>query len=156
MTGQFRSSVWDPVLIVSQILTVQSLFYVSLGFWVYIIDFILGSTKSLDQFFSYEATLFKEFQGRFLMGAYMFNALTGGLGLWYVVQRTKLCWDFAITSHLIHLVACWAFNGGFPSTLSWWLITVISVIVTTVLGEFLCMRSEMKAIPLSVGPKVDL
>lgn len=26
----------------------------------------------------------------------------------------------------------------------------------TVLGEFLCMRSEIKAIPVGLGPKVDL
>lgn len=90
------------------------------------------------------------------MVAYLLNALTSAGGLWYVVQRTKLCWDFAATAHLAHLVVCWAYNGLFPHSLVWWLSCCISVIIMTVLGEFLCMRSELRAIPLSVGPKADL
>ncbi|KAK2148319.1 hypothetical protein LSH36_502g00031 [Paralvinella palmiformis] len=163
MAGQFRSSVWDPVLIIAQILTMQSVFYVSLGAWVCILDVLLGTNRSLEQLFGYEfmihnlqATQLTDVQGRFLMVAYFCNALTGSAGLWFVVQRTKLCWDFSVTAHLVHLVICWIFNGWFPSMLSWWLITVISVIMMTVLGEFLCMRTEMKAIPLGVGPRTDL
>lgn len=156
MAGQFRSSVWDPVLIIAQIMTMQSIFYVGLGAWVCVLDILLGTNRSLEQLFGYEATQFTDVQGRFLMVAYLCNALTGSVGLWFVVQRTKLCWDFSVTAHLVHLVICWIFNGWFPNTLSWWLITVISVIMMTVLGEFLCMRTEMKAIPIGVGPRADL
>lgn len=31
MAGQFRYTVWDPVMIISQIVTLQSVFYVCLG-----------------------------------------------------------------------------------------------------------------------------
>lgn len=155
MAGHFRSSVWDPVLIVSQILTMQSLFYLCLGVWIFLVDFICGSPRSLDQLFSYKVLQVKEFQGRLIIVAYVLNALTGATGLWYIVKRTKQCLDFAATVHLCHFVACWIFNGLLPS-LSWWLINIISLIITTVLGEFLCMRTELKAIPLSMGPRTDL
>lgn len=78
------------------------------------------------------------------------------IGLWYVVKRTKQCLDFTCTVHGFHLVACWAYNGYFPNTLTWWLVNVISVIIMTVFGEFLCLKTEMKAIPLAMGPRADV
>jgi len=157
--GGFRSSVWDPWLLISQIFTIQSVFYLTFGSWVAIMDYIGGSNNSLDQLFGYDALQVKKFHGRLIMIAYVLNALTGALGLWYVVKRTKPCLDFAATVHFFHLLACWIYNSHFPTSLSWWLSNVISIIIMTVLGEFLCMRTEMQAIPLGGalrGPKADL
>ena len=56
MAGQFRSSQWDPVLIIAQIITMQCLFYVGLGTCVALIDFILGYGRSLSQLFLYQVT----------------------------------------------------------------------------------------------------
>jgi hypothetical protein len=119
-------------------------------------DFIVGSERSLEQLFGYQVLQFKALHGRLLLGAFVLNALTGAIGLWYVVKRTKQCLDFTATVHFFHLLACWVFNGWFPNTLSWWLVNVVCTIIMTVLGEFLCMRTELKAIPLSMGPRVDL
>ena len=46
-------------------------------------------------------------------------------------------------------------NGRLSSSVTWWFLLLVSTVFTTVLAEFLCMKSEMKAIPLS-GVKVDL
>ncbi|ELU07526.1 hypothetical protein CAPTEDRAFT_92364, partial [Capitella teleta] len=113
MAGQFRSSVWDPILIIAQIVTIQCVFYLSLGFWISIVDFIAGNYCSLEQFFSFEVLQFKDLQGKLLMIAYILNALTSAGGLWYVVQRTKQCWDFAATAHVSHFIACWLYNARF-------------------------------------------
>ena len=56
MPGQFRSYVWDPVLIIGQILSMQSAFYLGLGLWIVVVDYILASHRSLDQVFSYEVS----------------------------------------------------------------------------------------------------
>lgn len=77
-------------------------------------------------------------------------------GLWFLIQRTKQCLDFSCTAHLIHLFACWFYNGHFPSSISWWLLHIACLAIMCICGEFLCMRSELKAIPLSLGPKADL
>jgi len=157
--GGFRSSVWDPCLIISQIVAVQSVFYLTLGSWIATMDYIGGWNNTLDKVFGYESLQVKQFHGRLVMIAFVLNALTGALGLWYVVKRTKLCLDFAVTVHFFHLIACWMYNSHFPTSMSWWLSNVISIIIMTVLGEFLCMRTEMKAIPLGGalrGPKADL
>lgn len=86
----------------------------------------------------------------------IFKSFFRSLALWYFVQRTKLCLDFTVTAHLIHLILCWSYSGSFPSTLSWWLLSIIDVTIMCVCGEFLCMRTEMKSIPLSMGAKADL
>ena len=64
--------------------------------------------------------------GKLLIAAFICNSLTCSLGLWYIVQRTKLCLDFSCTvsvSHnqtwlLIEIVfrfifsICWFVYGG--------------------------------------------
>lgn len=156
MAGQFRSSQWDPVLIIAQIITMQCLFYVGLGTCVAVIDFILGYNRSLSQLFLYQTLNLRDTQGKLLMLASVLNSFIGGVGLWYVVQRTRQCWDFATTMYVIHTCLCIVVNGSLASTASWWLTTVIAAIITTVLAESLCMRTEMKLIPLNVPSKVDL
>lgn len=78
------------------------------------------------------------------------------VGLWFIVQRTKQCLDFSSTAHLIHLIVCWYYNGHFPSAFSWWLLNLACLTIMCVSGEFLCMRTELQAIPLNMGPKADL
>ncbi|XP_015908231.1 protein SYS1 homolog [Parasteatoda tepidariorum] len=156
MRGHFRYSVWDPLLILCQIVTIQALFYVSLGVWIFLMDVISGHSQSLEQIFLYKAISVKDLHGRCLVGSFLLNSLSCSLALWHFVQRTKLCLDFTVTTHLIHLLFCWCYSSTFPSTFSWWLLNIICVTVMCVCGEFLCMRTEMKAIPLSMGAKADL
>lgn len=54
MAGQFRSYVWDPLLIVSQIVLMQMVYYGSLGLWLALVDGLVRSSPSLDQMFDAE------------------------------------------------------------------------------------------------------
>ncbi|KAG8188885.1 hypothetical protein JTE90_014945 [Oedothorax gibbosus] len=156
MRGHFRYTVWDPLLIISQIVTIQAIFYVSLGVWIFLTDIISGHGQSLDQIFLHKIISVKDLQGRCLAGSFILNSLCCSLSLWYFVQRTKLCLDYSVTTHVLHLLGCWAYSGHFPSSLTWWLLNVVCVTITCVCGEFLCMRTEMRAIPLSMSAKADL
>ena len=53
-SGSFRYTVWDPFMIIAQMATLQSLYYVSLGVWIFIFDTMQGSPRSLDQIFKYQ------------------------------------------------------------------------------------------------------
>ncbi|XP_002742438.1 protein SYS1 homolog isoform X2 [Saccoglossus kowalevskii] len=156
MSGSFRTNIWDPGLIIAQMLALQSIYYFFLGLWLVLVDCISQASRSVDQMFSYEDLEFKSFNGKLIMIAFVLNSLTGAGGLWLLISRTRQCLDFAATVHLYHLIVCWIYNGSFPMTLSWWLVNVACLALMTVLGEFLCMRSEMTAIPVSVGAKSDL
>ncbi|XP_036178515.1 protein SYS1 homolog isoform X2 [Myotis myotis] len=76
MAGQFRSYVWDPVLIVSQIVLMQNVYYGSLGLWLALVDWLLRGSPSLDQMFNAEILGFSTPSGRLSMMSFILNALT--------------------------------------------------------------------------------
>ena len=49
--GQFKSYTWDPFLIISQIIAVQAIFYISLGMLLYGLNFAVDRHISLSQIF---------------------------------------------------------------------------------------------------------
>ncbi|XP_044745494.1 protein SYS1 homolog [Coccinella septempunctata] len=156
LTGSFRFTQWDPWLIISQIITIQCVLYFTLGLWLAVLGSMVGDTRTLDHIFQYHELQVRDAGGRMVIFSFILNALVGAGLLWYVVERTKLCMDFSSTWHFIHLVICWFYNGTFPTSISWWLLNIVCATIMCVCGEFLCLRSELKAIPLSLGPKTDL
>ncbi|XP_063153213.1 protein SYS1 homolog [Candoia aspera] len=153
MAPQFRSYVWDPALILSQILLMQAIYYSSLGLWLALVDSLVQSNPSLDQIFSYEVLGFATSPGRLSTMAFILNALTCAIGLLYFIRRGKQCLDFTATVHFFHLLGCWIYNGYFPIALTWWLVHTVCTALMAVIGEYLCMRTELKEIPLNSAPK---
>ena len=49
--GQFRSYIWDPLLIISQIIAVQSIFYLCLGAWLFCIYSFAGQQVLVQHLF---------------------------------------------------------------------------------------------------------
>ncbi|KAI2663902.1 hypothetical protein H4Q32_012530 [Labeo rohita] len=141
MGSHFRSYVWDPVLIISQIILMQCIYYSFLGLWLAGVDGLVHTSRSLDQIFSYEVLGFSTTQGRLSMMA--------ALGLWFFIRRGKQCLDFTVTVHFFHMIGCWIYNAHLPAALSWWLVNVACMALMAVIGEYLCMRTELRAIPLS-------
>lgn len=97
--------------------------------------------------------------GRSVILSFVLNAFIGALILRFVVGRTKLCLDFSCTYHFIHLMVCWIYNGAFPSTFSWWFLNAACATLMCVFGEFLCLKIELKEIPVGYTPldtKADL
>ena len=56
MAGVFRSNIFDPVLIVAQIVAVQCSFYVLMGLWLLLADLFGGIQPSIDQLFDYNVS----------------------------------------------------------------------------------------------------
>lgn len=78
------------------------------------------------------------------------------LGLWFFIRRGKQCLDFTVTVHLFHMIFCWMYNSHPPAVLSWWLVNAACIALMAVIGEYLCMRTELRAIPVNSGPKSNL
>lgn len=154
--AHFRSYIWDPVLIVCQIVLMQCIYYSFLGLWLAGVDSLVQTNRSLDQIFSYEVLAFATMQGRLSMMAFILNSLTCALGLWFFIRRGKQCLDFTVTVHFFHMIGCWIYNAHLPASLSWWLVNVACMALMAVIGEYLCMRTELRAIPVNTGPKSNL
>lgn len=53
MKSGFRNTQWDPLLLIAQIIAVQSVLYVSLGFLMAFMDVLVGANHTLDHLFQY-------------------------------------------------------------------------------------------------------
>ncbi|GAU95602.1 hypothetical protein RvY_07195 [Ramazzottius varieornatus] len=155
-SGQFRPQAWDPWLSLSQIGAVQAVFYVSATTFLAIGSHFLQFPLSLRYVFDPARTNISSSDGKWLIAMYFLNALILAFVLSVLVRRSKLCLDFVITCQLLHLISCWCYTSFFPSSVSWWLVQVMSAIVATFLGEYLCLRVEMEAIPLSQAVRSDV
>ncbi|KAF4793327.1 Protein SYS1 like protein [Turdus rufiventris] len=163
MAAQFRSYVWDPALIVAQMVLLQAGYYSSLGLWLALLG-TLGSTgPSLQQVFSDERLL-DEIVYKFMPVLNIKISFScryviqkqNALGLLYFIRRGKQCLDFTITVHFFHLLGCWIYNSRFPSTLTWWLVHIVCTALMAAIGEYLCMRIELREIPLNSAPKSNV
>ncbi|XP_009280456.1 PREDICTED: protein SYS1 homolog [Aptenodytes forsteri] len=94
--------------------------------------------------------------GRLSMMAFILNALTCALGLLYFIRRGKQCLDFTVTVHFFHLLGCWIYNSHFPLTMTWWLVHIVCTALMAAIGEYLCMRIELREIPLNSAPKSNV
>ncbi|CAO1433959.1 unnamed protein product [Diamesa serratosioi] len=161
-SGSFQNPTkWDPILLVSQIVAIQSLMYISLGFLVFFSTLLVDEVNlSLSTIFHYQNINVNNTEGKLNIFIYLVNSLFGSLFLWYIVKRTKLCLDFCCTFHIIHIVICWCYDSKFPNTLSYWMLNLVSGILMTVSGEYLCLKTELKDIPVvgysSLSTRSDL
>lgn len=57
MKSGFRNTQWDPIILISQILAMQSLLYVSLGGIMFLMDIIAGANHTLDHLFQYHVNI---------------------------------------------------------------------------------------------------
>ncbi|KAF2301303.1 hypothetical protein GH714_022502 [Hevea brasiliensis] len=75
----------------------------------------------------------------------------------YLIERAKKCLDFSATLYVIHLFICIIY-GGWPSSMTWWIVNGTGLAVMALLGEYLCIRRELREIPItryrSIGIRV--
>lgn len=75
-------------------------------------------------------------------------SLTRAGYLLYLVERAKKCLDFSATLYIIHLFICVVY-GGWPSTFTWWLVNIAGLATMALLGEYLCIKRELREIPIA-------
>lgn len=148
MGGRFRSYVWDPALIISQIIALQCVFYFTIGTVTAGLLAMIGSHPSLQHIFDSQSVHIGARENQLLIVSHVLNSIFGSLALWYIIQRAKQCLDFTCTLHLIHFILCWIYTRHFPTSVTWWLVQLVCIVLMVVIGEYLCMRSDMKDIPV--------
>ena len=60
MSANFKYSRWDPTLISSQIVAIQSTYYLTLGIVVVLFSHLAGHYPTLEQFFNFQVFFFKD------------------------------------------------------------------------------------------------
>lgn len=144
----YGTVVWDPWLIVAQIVSLQCLYYLTLGVFLTILVGARVSKMSLVYFFDYATVDASTVTGWCVMASFFLSSIAGAGVLVYLVERAKKCLDFCATLYIIHLFICTIY-GGWPASVTWWVVNITSLAVMTLLGEYLCMKRERREIPIS-------
>ncbi|KAF2078195.1 hypothetical protein CYY_000485 [Polysphondylium violaceum] len=108
----------------------------------------------MQQIFSYKLMDLHSQTGRITITSFAITYLLGSLILKYIVERSKKCLDHSATVTVVHFfIVC--FYSGFPRSLAWWGVNLIGMVVMAMFGEYLCMRRELRDIPLSRAKELD-
>ncbi|KAM3721514.1 Protein SYS1 [Dirofilaria immitis] len=144
----FRSYVWDPGLIITQIICMQAAFY-TIQCIVLVMVSAGGDYPSLEQVFTTEAT----FQGTII---HLFSIGVCSLIMSKVVGRSKQCLDFACTLHFWHFIIVTLYYKSIPTHVFWWLLEFLSIALCTILSEYFCLQIEFRDIHLSTNSRHEV
>mmetsp|Transcript_24381 Transcript_24381/g.46265 ORF Transcript_24381/g.46265 Transcript_24381/m.46265 type:complete len:147 (-) Transcript_24381:425-865(-) len=100
---------------------------------IFLVCIVLGSTGLL--------------RDRMVIVSVLANAVAGAGYLCIIVERAKKCLDFTVTLYIVHFFGC-MLHSGLPASIEWWVLHFTSLVFMAVIGEWLCMRREMRDIPL--------
>lgn len=146
----YGSNTWDPVLITSQIVCVQFLFYISLGILqAIILGPILGHI-TVDYMFDWGHINFKAKLGWLNWMTHILNSVAAAGVLAWIVERAKKCLDYGATCYIWHCIFVWWYSSSWPASTAWWIANGVGFVVMVLLGEWFCVRREMQDIPLSI------
>ncbi|XP_009615182.1 uncharacterized protein LOC107816044 [Nicotiana tabacum] len=144
----YGTAVWDPWLIVAQIVCLQCLYYLTLGIFLAILVGTRVTRMSLVYFFDYATVTASTVTGWCVIAAFILTSLAGAGLLLYLIERAKKCLDFSATLYIVHLFICIVY-GGWPSSITWWVVNITGLAVMALLGEYLCIRRELLEIPIT-------
>ncbi|KAG1055873.1 hypothetical protein G6F46_001132 [Rhizopus delemar] len=145
-TSSFRSSRWDPILIIAQITSLQSVSYIILSILLYVATTLTGTESTLDLIFVDSEIRADTGFGWTILIVWMVNAFATIPLLVLIVQRARQILDFVLTFHFIHLIFVWKVSRHFPVSFTWWLLQFVNILIMTLGGEWACMHREMKPI----------
>ncbi|KAJ6815985.1 protein SYS1-like protein isoform X2 [Iris pallida] len=144
----YGTVVWDPWLIVSQIVCLQCLYYLTLGLLTAVLVGTRVSRLSLVYFFDFSTLTASTVTGWCAIFSFLLASAAGAVYMLYVIERAKKCLDFSATLYIIHLFVCIIY-GGWPSSFTWWVVNLTGLALMALLGEWLCIRRELREIPIT-------
>lgn len=126
-----------------QIILLQILYYLTAIISFYITAILLGWKFELNWIFSWSIITIENSVGLTLMFLWLLNVLFSVILITFIIGRSKLVWDFALTIHFINFIII-LFVSGFPKNIYWWLLQIISVILMMILGTYTTRWAELR------------
>lgn len=81
--------------------------------------------------------------GLTLIILWLLDTLLAVIFITFIIGRSKLAWDFAITIHLIHFLIVTILNG-LPKNIYWWILQIISASIMVVMGTYTTRWIELR------------
>ncbi len=142
----FRVKSFDPVLIIYQILCIQTLYYTLYCLFLSLFS-IFSETRHLSFIFNSDATANLNITALLiLISTHFFHCYT----ILLIVGKAKSCLDFLVTNFIIHFIIC-CYEYGLPKSSVWWLINALIWCGTVLWAEYICMKNEMAPIAIAAS-----
>ncbi|KAH9208575.1 integral membrane protein S linking to the trans Golgi network-domain-containing protein [Leptodontidium sp. 2 PMI_412] len=138
-----------PLKILSQILLLQTLWYVAGTVLILFTALVAGKHFNLDLVLSWRSLRGDTTVGWMLGLVWLLNSLIGVIGILVLISRSKLVPDFAVTLHFIHLLIVSFYSHSIPQNALWWLLQISSTAMMTALGVWACQWRELR--PITFG-----
>ncbi|KAJ5211856.1 uncharacterized protein N7498_003502 [Penicillium cinerascens] len=138
-----------PLKIIRKIILLQFAYYVCATVLILFTTVVYGAPFSLDLIFGWDYLRGDTTVGWMLGLVWMLNCFISVIFLLLFVSRSKLVPDFALTIHLLHLVATILYTHSLPMNLLWWGLQCASAAMMTFGGMWACQHRELK--PIAFG-----
>mmetsp|Transcript_9246 Transcript_9246/g.18831 ORF Transcript_9246/g.18831 Transcript_9246/m.18831 type:complete len:154 (-) Transcript_9246:55-516(-) len=127
------------------------------GFTLLLSNHFFGVNVSLgQQMFSFREYTFSTFPGWIVISSFVVSSVfLTTLGIVIVIGRAKKCLDFAVTLYVMHMFLS-TLLAGFPTSFTWWAVIVGTGIIVTFVAEAVCMRLELREIPIGSGSSAQV
>lgn len=142
--GIYSADITNPSKLLSQIVILQSFYYVTALVIFYLISSLNGYDFNIDWIVLWELIALDNAMGLVLFTLWLFDSLLCVLFVTIVVGRSKLAWDFAITIHIINLIVVWVYSGKFPTSTLWWCLQILSAVLLVTLSTYLTRWKELR------------
>lgn len=141
-------SVFNPKLIVLQIITMQFLFYSCFSFLVLLFNFTFSLRLSMGQFFHQNMFSTETLYGFIALTSYGLMIPMIILFQIIVVEKANKVLDFTFTVFFIHFVISIFYNSTLFLNLGWFMINGITLVISVIMGEYICLKFEQREISL--------
>lgn len=75
--------------------------------------------------------------------------MCSAIAILFLISRSKLVLDFALTIHFLHLLTTSLYSKSIPQNLLWWVLQIASATLMTSLGVWSCQYRELR--PINFG-----
>lgn len=111
----------------------------------YLVIQLSGYAFNASWIFSFEFVELNNAKGLLLFFLWLFDSLLCVLFETFVVGRSKLAWDFALTVHIINLIAVQLYCGKFPTSILWWRLQILSGVILETLSSDSTWWNELRS-----------
>ncbi|KAK9386220.1 integral membrane protein S linking to the trans Golgi network-domain-containing protein [Lipomyces mesembrius] len=143
-----------PARLATQIVILQTLYYVTASIFILFTCLVAGTPFSLDLVFSWKTLRIDTTIGWTICLVWFLNSVFNVLFLTLFVGRSKLVFDFVLTIHGLNLLITTLYTAHVPSSLLWWLLQIASIFCMLTLGTWASRWRELSVMyfPVVSGP----
>lgn len=134
----------SPSRIFAQIVLLQCTYYIIATLIFSFMASLFGYSFTFAWVFSWKLVDISNSLGLVLFFLWLLDTLLCVLFMTFIVGRSKLAWDFALTIHMINLFVVWLYSKEFPKSFWWWVLQVVSSLILVSLGTYTTRWRELR------------